>query len=178
MTEQTVPKTATPAVTPIQAVITVIAIIPLIGVLTVMANMIGVVDFLFMGFLFLLYWAGIKGMAPREFVPALLGSLGGLGLAYLIHALPVAVGVAGTVAASALVALSIYLIVRGQAAIMINYAFMLLLTVGTSLAFEADAHYAAAAGSIILTAAYAGGLMLLGRVVSARSGKAEANMSV
>lgn len=166
MTEQTPPPSAASAVTPIQAVITLIALVPLVGCLLAIGQMVGIADFLFAGFLFVLYWTGIKGMVPHEFAPALLGSLGGLGLAYLIHVLPALFGISGSVLASAALGLSIYLLIRGQASIVINYAFMLLLTVATSFAFKADTHYGAAAASIILAAAYTGALVLIGRAVS------------
>ncbi|MCK0530683.1 hypothetical protein [Sphingobium agri] len=174
MTEQTPSSEETSAATPLQAVIILVALVPLIGLLLAIGQMIGVSEFLFAGFLFVLYWTGIKGMAPKEFAPALAGSLGGLGLAYLVHALPAHLGIVGGVLAGAALALSIYLLIRGQASVMINYAFMLLLTVGTSLAFKDDAHYAAAAASIILAGAYTGALALVGKAASSRSSKAKA----
>lgn len=175
MNEQAVPESATPAPGPMIAIIVVVALIPLIGALMFLATQIGVIDFLFAGFLFILYWAGIKAMAPHEFAPALVGSLGGLGMAYLLHALPLMFGIAGAVVAGLAVALSIYLIVRQQVPMLINNAFMLLLTVGTSFAFAADLHFGAAAAAILLAAAYTGGLVLIGRAVASRNSKATAS---
>ena len=171
--EAATPPTAS-AVTPIQAIIILMALLPLLGGLFIVGEMIGVADFLFVGFLFILYWTGIKGMAPNEFVPALIGSLGGLGLAYLVHSLPAHFGLPGAVLVSAALGLSIYLFIRQRASIVINYAFMLILTVATSVAFTADQHYAAAASSIILAGVYTGAIALIGRAISSRSGKAKA----
>jgi len=174
MTEKTPSSGVAPAIKPLQTVIILVALVPLIGFLLIVGQMIGVAEFLFAGFLFVLYWTGIKGMAQQEFAPALVGSLGGLGLAYLIHVLPAHLGVVGGLLAGAALALSIYLLIRGQASMLINYAFMLLLTVGTSFAFREGTHYAAAAASIILAGAYTGTLALIGRAASSRSSKAKA----
>ena len=173
MTELTPSSEETSTVTPLQAIIILVALVPLVGCLVVLGQMIGVAEFLFAGFLFVLYWTGIKRMASQEFAPGLVGSLGGLGLAYLIHTLPAHLGFFGGVLAGAALALSIYLLIRGQASMLINYAFMLLLTVATSVAFKDDSHYAAAAASILLAGAYTGALALIGKTISSRSSKAQ-----
>lgn len=174
--EQASTPAAASTVTAIQAIIILIALVPLIGCLLFFGQMIDVADFLFSGFLFILYWTGIKGMASNEFAPALVGALGGLGLAYLIHALPALFGAPGAILAGTALGLSIYFLIRGQASMLFNYAFMLLLTVATSVAFKAATHYAAAAASIILAAAYTGALVLIGKAVSSRSNKAKAEI--
>ena len=166
------PAPQTPQASVLQAVLIVVALVPLLGALIAMGTMIGVANFLFAGYIFLLYWTGMKAMAPAEFLPALVGALGGLGLAYLVHELPVAFGVPGFAVAMAGVAGSIYLLIRGQAAVLVNYAFMLLLTIGTCAAFTTDADYAAAAAAIVLAALYSGGIVLLGMTIMSRKAKA------
>jgi hypothetical protein len=161
-------------VSPMQALIILVAIVPIIAGLIVLSQVAGVGKFLFVGFVFVLYWTGIKAMAPAEFVPSLAGALGGLALAYLIHALPPAFGLAGVILVAAAILLAIYLLVLGRASVLINNAFMLVLTVATCSAFKTDRDYAAAAIAIIISALYAGGLVFGAKAMSSRRAKAVA----
>lgn len=167
--EQTAPETAPAAVSPLRALIILVALVPIIGILIALGYFAGVSDYLFAGFIFILYWMGVKGGASSEYAPALAGSLGGVGLAYLLHSLPNLLGTTGGVLAGLGLALSIYLLIRGQFPLLINNAFMLQLTVGASIAFDTTEDYAAAAVSIALAATYAGALTLLGKIIPARS---------
>ena len=146
---------------PAQAVLVILALVPIIGIFYAIGSALGVASFLFFGFIFVLYWAGIKGMNPAEFAPALCGSLGGLGMAFLLHSLPTVLGMAGMAIAVTGVVVAIYLLIRGQASLIVNNAFMLLLTLGNPIIFERDADFAAAAVAIVTAAAYVGGLAFL-----------------
>ena len=152
----------------------ILALVPIIGIFFAIGSALGVASFLFVGFLFILYWAGIKGMDPSEFAPALGGCLGGLGLAFLLHSLPTVLGMVGMAIALAGVVVAIYLLIRGQATLIVNNAFMLLLTLGNPMIFEKDADFAAGAVAILAAAAYAGSLaFLLKRLSGGRRAKAQ-----
>lgn len=158
---------------PMRAILVLVALVPIIGLLLALANMAGVSDFMFAGFLFILYWMGLKGGAPGEYLPALAGSLGGLSLAFLMSLLPSALGTPGAVLGGIGLALSVYLLIRGQASWIANNAFMIMLTVASSIAFKTQGDYAAAAIAICLSAAYVGGIVFLGTYIATR-GKARA----
>lgn len=147
--------------TPMQAAVMLIALVPIIGLFMIIGSALGAAHYLFVGFVFILYWTGMKAMQPEEFAPALLGCLGGLGLAYLLHVLPAMMGMAGMIIAAAGVAIAVYLLILGRAGLLINNAFMLLLTLGNPIVFERDADFATAAIAIVAAAIYAGGLVLL-----------------
>lgn len=161
-----------PQVPVITAILTVIALIPLVGAYLFLTNQAGVSLFAFAGFLFLLYWTGIKQFATAEFVPSLVGSVGGVVLAYLVGALPLMLGNIGLIMVALLVGGSLYLLVRNQAYVLVNYAFMLFLTIGTSFTFKAQSDYIAATIAILLAAAYSGGLLLMMKAIGARRAKA------
>ncbi|WP_420382606.1 hypothetical protein [Novosphingobium sp.] len=170
-----------PAIGPMAGFAILVALVPLIAgyiALGVMADRflpvrINVSEYLFTGFLFSLYWGGIKQMAPTQFCPAMAGSLGGIGTAYLSFALPPVLGPAGSVIALFVIALSVYLLIRNKCTSLINNAFMLLLTVGTCKAFERNTDYIAGAFTIVLAAAYMQALMLIaGKVATLRAARA------
>jgi len=163
--------TSAPQVPIINAIVTGIALVPLVAAYLFLTSMAGIPLFAFAGFLFLLYWTGIKQCATAEFLPSLLGSLGGTVLGYLVGALPLMMGNVGLVIVALLVGGSLYLLVRNQAYIFVNHAFMLFLTIGTSFAFKAQVDYIAAVVAILIAAAYASGLLMLMKAISTRLNK-------
>lgn len=154
---------------PAQAALIILILVPVIGLFLVLGSALGVAPFLFVGFVFILYWTAIKGAEPAEFAPALFGCLGGLGLAYLLHILPTLFGIAGMITAGAGIVASVYLLIRGQVSVLVNPAFMLLLTLGNPIVFERDSDFAAAAVAIVAAAIYAGGLIFLMNRFSAKA---------
>lgn len=161
-----------PAIGAVPALAMLVALVPLIALFMWLAATLGIAKFQFAGFLFILYWTGIKGMAPAAFWPSLLGFLGGLALAFLVHVLPPMLGTVGFAIVGLGVALATWLLIREQAAMLVNHAFMVMLTIGTSPAFGARGDYAAAAIAILLGALYAGALVLLiGRLIRLRAAR-------
>ncbi|MDB5577012.1 MAG: hypothetical protein JWR80_2188 [Bradyrhizobium sp.] len=129
---------------------------------------------LFAGIFFLLYWAGIKHADPKEFAPALLGGLGGLILAFLLHVLPVDFGAIGMAAALLLVVAAVYVQLRALCPLVINLAFMLHLTLGTVPSVAKDADFIGMGMAILLAASFFGGLLFLVRWLNRkRSASAE-----
>lgn len=168
---------SSPHPSPFQATLILVALVPLIGIFIALGTAARIADHLFIGFTFICYWNGMKAGAPADFLPALLGSLGGLGMAWLDHVLPAAYGTSGAVGGGLAIALSVYLLIRRQATAVVNSAFMLLLTVSSSFAFKTSADYAAGAEAIGLAAAYAGILECVRRGIAGRRARARKAMA-
>lgn len=147
-----------------------------LGILVIVAILLGIYKLLgiepfFAGFFFALYWTGLKGGDFREFLPSVVGGLGGLGLAAALHHLPQLHGAAGLSAALGAIVLAIFLQVRGTLPVLINMAFMLFLTVGTIPAVSNMEDYPGMALALVVTAAFAGGLLWLAGRIGAGGGK-------
>jgi hypothetical protein len=139
----------------------------LIAAYMALGSMLGIAS-LFAGFLFLLYWAGIKHADPKEFAPALLGGLGGLVLAFLLHVLPADFGAIGMAAALLLVVVAVYVQLRELCPLVINLAFMLHLTLGTVPPVAKEADFIGMGTAVLLAASFFGGLLYLVRRLNQR----------
>ena len=125
---------------------------------------------LYAGFLFVLYWTGLCHAKVDDFAPALIGSLGGIAMAYGLHALPAALGeVAGMVLALGLVLLAVYALIMRWATILVNNAFMLFLTVGSIPMLMDTATLGDMALAVVVSAAYVGVLVLIGKTLASRA---------
>ncbi len=173
----TIPEAAPPApVGNVQALVITLVLIPLIGIYIAIGASIGIAP-LFAGFLFILYWTSFKHMATSELLPGITGSLAGLGIASLLHTLPIQFGTVGMVVPLLLILVSIYLLIRNMVPFVVNSAMMLFLTIGTIPELQA-VPFIELAGSVLLGAAYAGGLyLLITRVVAARAARAHRPMA-
>jgi len=149
------------------------ALLVTLGILVAVAALIGLyvlldVKPLFAGFLFALYWMGVKHCDLKEFLPSVVGALGGLALAAGLHYLPLHYGNPGLFAALAVVVLAIFMQVRNSLPQLVNLSFMLYLTVGTIPAVAALNDYPGMAYALLVAAAFCGGLIwLMGRVSGA-----------
>ena len=147
----------------------------LLAVVIAVAGLIGIamalkLTALYAGFLFVLYWSGLCHAKLEEFAPALIGSLGGLAMAYGLHELPLALGEnAGLGLALGLILLAIYALIMGWARILVNNAFMLFLTVGTIPVLTSEVVHGDAALAVLVLAAYVGALVLIGKKLASRS---------
>lgn len=145
----------------------------LLGVIVAVAALVGIgmaleLSALYGGFLFVLYWTGFCHAEIDKFLPAVVGSLGGLVLAYALKALPVMLGgSAGMVLALLLILLAIYAIIMGWVPMLVNNAFMLFLTVGTIPALQQDVTLSQMARAVVIAAVYVGALVLLGKKLAA-----------
>ena len=122
---------------------------------------------LYGGFLFVLYWTGLCHADTTKFVPSVIGSLGGLTLAYALKSLPLMMGPAGMALALALVLLAIYAIIMGWVPMLVNNAFMLFLTVGTIPALQEGVTLSQMARAVVVAAIYVGLLVLVGKKLAA-----------
>jgi hypothetical protein len=116
---------------------------------------------MYAGFFFALYWGGIKQSKFAELAPSLGGALGGLLVAWLLHILPLRFGSIGAAIAAALPAIALYLLINRRAPQIFNLAFMLLLLTGSIPAIALEEDFLGMAESVLLAAAYLGGIMLL-----------------
>lgn len=154
--------------TPLQTVGILVALVPVLAPLLYVAHVLGVGDFMFIGFVFITFWMGIHHAAPQEFAPALLGCLAGLAQGYALKIVPVEHGTAGMVFAGVSLFATIYLLIRKQVPLFFNQAFALTLAVAASFAFKDTAAYVSSGIALFLCGAYAGGLLLVGKVVASR----------
>lgn len=165
------PSAAAPSVA--KSILITVAILVIVALLVTIYTLLGI-EPLFAGFLFALYWTAIKGGDFKEFLPTLVGGLGGLGLAAALHHLPLIYGPNGLYAALAAIVLAIFLQVRNTVPVLINTPFMLYLTVGTIPAVGKMEDYPGMAFALLIAAAFAGGLMWLMGRLSGNSSKTQA----
>lgn len=123
---------------------------------------------LYAGFLFAFYFGGIQRGAPRAYPAALIGMLGGLLTAALLHILPGLFGTAGLVVPLLAIVLAVYALLLGWAPTLVNNGFMLMLTIGTIPAVQREAAFAGMACAILLVAAMMGALLLAGGMLARR----------
>jgi len=117
---------------PLSAILLLIGVAVVVGGLLVLYEVLGFsIGLTAFGSLFLLYWAGIQHQAWGEFMPSLIGGLVGIGLAWLLHTAPILWGSAGAAASFAVLAVVLYFYLRGEGALVVNNASMLLLLVAT-----------------------------------------------
>ena len=128
----------------------------------IIGNKVGISGYLFCGFLFAFYWGGIKSARRIEFLPAVFGSIFGIGLAYLVFELPQAMTNGGLITALAILAVAVFASLIQFAPFIFNNALMLFLTIGTAPFFRRDADFIGSCEAILLIAVYMGGLLLLG----------------
>ena len=158
------------ALSPGKGLVVLICIIIGVGAYLGLGAALGIVP-LYAGFAFSLYFGGMKGSDPRELPAALVGALGGVLVAALLHLLPEQMGTAGLVIALTLILAAIYALVMGWATILVNNGFMLLLTIGTIPPVQAQADFIGMAFSILLAAAMMGLLLLVGGLMATRAKK-------
>ena len=159
--------TATAKPTPVQALGVVAAVVVLVALYLMIGAALQIVP-LYAGFFFLLYWSSMRQMGADEFLPAVVGSLGGLGTGWLLHVAPTAYGTAGLVAMLVLISVAIYLQVRGELVMLVNPGFMLFLTLATVPPVAAQDNFQGMALSILFAAVFFGGLFFLARTIGQR----------
>lgn len=165
-----------PAVQPPSAART-LALLPVIVVLITgyiaVGTVLGIAASLFAGFFFLVYWLAMKQGAPKEFAPTLLGGLGGLGLAWVIHTLPASFGMPGQIVGTVLLLAAIYVQIRDLWPLVINLPFMLFMTLGLVPQVAEQADFVGMGFAVIFAAAYFGGAQYLGVRLARRAATAK-----
>ncbi|HEX7871610.1 MAG TPA: hypothetical protein VF475_01780 [Sphingobium sp.] len=126
------------------------------------------------GFIFLFYWAGIRAAASADFLPSLVGALGGTGLAYLVVTLPEQMGATGYAIIGVGVLACIFMMIRGHVPLLINNAFMLYLTVFTIAGAVTPNDFWQIPVSLLIAAGLAAILMAVGKILAARAASPQA----
>jgi hypothetical protein len=130
------------------------AIVPYIGLLAFAQRRLGIAEPGY-SFLFLLYWSGMLHQSLEQFVPSLLGGLGGIGLAWLLLALPTLAGAPGTALGLCALVAALFCMLRGHARVLVNHAMMLFLTVSTLQPLNVGSNVQQMAASLVAGAVYA-----------------------
>jgi hypothetical protein len=156
-----------------QALLIVIAVVVVFSFLIYLSGKLGILNHLFAGYLFAIYWGGIKGSAAKEFLPAIFGSIAGLAVAYLGSQLPQLVGPVGHWIALSLILIALYALLLQFLPLIINNAMMIFLTLGTPPLFRQSSDYIDSGVAILMVAFALGGMDLLsknGRKIVGRVG--------
>jgi hypothetical protein len=139
----------------LSGIVGVLGIIPFIGLLMFIYHSLHI-DVSYFGFLFLLYWMAIRQQAGAEYLPAVLGGLCGIGLAWILLTVPGMLGVAGYVIGLTLLAVVLFLYIRRQALLVVNNAMMLFLAVAAIPEIKVSQNAPMFEASLLVSALYCG----------------------
>lgn len=160
MSENTAPEAAaTPG--PVAAIaITAIIVILIVAWIAIAIGALRMSDTTLVGaFMFLWYWANDEQMQFTRLVPAMLGSLVGIGIAWLLWYGPAAYGGAGLAAGLGALILALYLDITKTVPIAVNTATMLFLTLAAAPLIQLQVDWLELVKSTVL-----GGLFFAGAV--------------
>lgn len=150
---------AAPPVTPLKALIMLPILLVLIATFGALSAAAGSHE-VYVGFLFLLYWAGLQHADMKALPSAVVGSAVGLGLAYALHLLTAQFGATnGPLVFLAVILPVLFFQVLGKFAFVINMATMLMLTAGTISHVQAHADFPGMFINLAVAVVYFGGLL-------------------
>jgi hypothetical protein len=158
-----------PPPTVLSTLLTMIGLIPGIGLLMLIFKETGITHY-YLGFLFMIYWGAIMQMALPAFVPALLGSLTGMTIAWLpLGLLPIIGPTAYGVSMIAIAAL-LFCFLRGHIRVVVNIATMLFLTMSAIPELNLVENAPQMVAAVIIAALYMGGFaMIMNRLMARRA---------
>lgn len=152
----------------------VLGSVPFVGALLLAFHLLGI-GMVYMGFLFLLYWMGIMQQSMKAFVPSLVGGLAGIGMAWLLLALPEIAGPIALYGAGALLAAAIFCLIRGQFGLVVNNSMMLFLTVATIPDIKIADNVLEMTAAVLVAAGYSFAFAtMLGWIMARRASRAPA----
>lgn len=155
--------------TPLQTLAMVIGIFAMVSLYVAFTGAIELASF-YVGFFFLLQWAGMDRADPKALLPALIGGLGGILHAWGIAALTATYGPNGATAGLLLVIVVLYALIRRTAPIIANPSYMMFFTVATIPPVMVNANFPQMLLTLVLATAFFGGLaMLVGYLVQRRA---------
>jgi hypothetical protein len=160
MSENTAPEAAaTPG--PLAGIaITLIVIVLIVAWIAIALGMLKMSDTTLIGaFMFLWYWANNEQLQFNRLVPAMLGSLVGIGIAWFLWYGPAAYGGAGLIGSLAVLIAALYLDITKTVPIAVNTATMLFLTLAAAPLIQLQVDWLELVKSTVL-----GGLFFAGAV--------------
>lgn len=160
MSENTAPETAaTPG--PLAGIaITAIIVVLIVAWIAIALGALKMTDKTLVGaFMFLWYWANNEQLQFGRLLPAMLGSLVGIGIAWFLWYGPAAYGGAGLIGSLAVLIVALYLDVIKAVPIAVNTATMLFLTLAAAPLIQQEVDWAELVQSTVL-----GGLFFAGAV--------------
>lgn len=160
MTENTAPATAATPGPMAGIALTVIIVVLIVAWLAIAIGALGMSDTTLVGaFMFLWYWANNEQLQFKRLVPAMLGSLVGTGIAWLLWYGPAAHGGAGLAGAIGVLVVALYLDITKTVPIVVNTATMLFLTLAAAPLIQLQVDWVELVKSTVL-----GGLFFAGAV--------------
>ncbi|HPU16786.1 MAG TPA: hypothetical protein PK808_11920 [Polymorphobacter sp.] len=168
--------TETPAVpppAPVKTALKMVVVIPVLLIAYIMiCGALGLTT-MYTGFFFVLYWGAVRHAAPDQFLPALVGSIAGLGLAWLAT-LMAPQGTPGLIVVIGLILLALFLDMVRWVPLVFNTAFMLFLTVGGIPPVAEKGNFGEMILTLLVAAGFFGGIIAGYRWVQARRAPAGA----
>ena len=123
---------------------------------------------LYAGFLFLWYWGEVEGAEISRFLTCLAGAVSGIGLAWILQALPAFFGVAGMVASLSIVLIAVYAHIMKLLPFVINSATMLFLTVAAAPVILTQSDFTEVLSSAVLGAVFFGSIVFAAKWFAGR----------
>ncbi len=133
-------QTAAP-LTPFKGLLVLLAVAVVIGAFIALCLALGVRQF-WATFVFLLCWGSVEHINFAKLPACAIGALAGLALAWGEQLLPGWLGDSGKLVFFGLIVVAVYLFIMGWLSVVVNFAFMLFLTVGTIPAVQHGLDYA------------------------------------
>ncbi|WHO37242.1 hypothetical protein PMI04_011730 [Sphingobium sp. AP49] len=158
--DQSVAETSGQRPSVLMAGLLVVGVVPFMAGLLALYAVLGV-GMQYVGFFFLLYWAGILHQQPAQFLPSVIGGVGGLALGWVLLALPAVGAPGGKVAAGVILAAVLFCFMRGHLKLIFNNAMMLFLIVSTIPDLHVEQSIGIMIASLAVGATYMGGVAML-----------------
>ena len=147
-----------PAMSPAKGLLVLLGVVVVVGGFIGLNAALGIKEF-WGGFLFLLYWTGVEHGKFEKLPGLIVGALFGLGLAYLLLALPLWLGDVGGLVFLGLILAVVYCQIMGWLSLAVNMVAMLFLTVGTIPAVQSSTDFAGVLVALLLGIVFFGGLL-------------------
>ena len=144
------------------------AFLILVGIVVLLAGYICLcylfkIEAIFAGSLFVFFWVGVEKTAPTAFTPTIVGAVGGIANAGLLHAsLMTALGINPGLAALAglgLLMLAIFMLLIKRASVLFNHGYMLFVTVAAITQLSDTKIFISMVECVFLSAVYFGSLL-------------------
>ncbi len=145
-----------------------LVVVVAIVALTALAGGVFGLKSLFAAFMFAWYWANVETLRFDRLPAALIGSLVGIGLAWLLQVLPAQMGPNGGLIALLAILVALFVQIQNWLPQICNLATMLFLTMMAAPVLVEKSDFLDVAISTIAGAAFFAGLVWIGQAIAAR----------